>query len=207
MKKGAFFVFEGIDGSGKTTQLRLLSKRLKTEGRKVCETREPTDGPVGSMINQILKKRLAMEERVTASLFAADRLDHLLNPHNGICRMIEDGIHVLSDRYYLSSFAYNGSRVPLDWVLALNSQAAEILRPTAHIFIDVTPETALKRIADGRFETELYEDRETLGQVRKKFYEVFELLKERENILIIDGNETEDRVAEKVWEQVLPYLK
>ncbi len=206
MENGVFLVFEGIDGSGKTTQLRLLAQRMEKQGLPVYETREPTDGPVGSLVNQALKKRLKLDECVLATLFAGDRLDHLLNSYNGICPKIEQGIHVLCDRYYLSSYAYNGSKAPFDWVMGLNSQAAQLLRPTAHIFVDVTPEVAVKRISANRQETELYETIENLRAVREKFYEVFALLKEQETIIIVNGDLPPEQVAEEVWEKVASLL-
>jgi len=202
MKQGKFLVFEGIDGSGKTSQLRLLSERLKAEGYSCYETREPTDGPIGSLVNQILKKRLVVDERATATLFAGDRLDHLLNEHNGLCPKIEQGIHVICDRYYLSSYAYNGSRVPLEWVIELNEQAAQILKPDAHIFVDVSPEVAVERISANRYETELYETMENLTAVRQKFLDVFELMKDRENIIIVDGNRSMEEVSDEIWGKV-----
>ncbi len=207
MGNGIFLVFEGIDGSGKTTQLRLLAQRLGNRNLPVYGTREPTDGPIGSLVNQALKKRLKLDERVLATLFAGDRLDHLLNEYNGLCPKIKQGIHVLCDRYYLSSYAYNGSRVPFDWVMKLNEQAAQILRPTAHIFVDVTPEVAVQRIAANRYETELYETTENLRTVRGKFYEVFELLKEQETVIIVNGDLPPDQVAEEIWEKVKNYFE
>lgn len=207
MENGVFLAFEGIDGSGKTTQLNLLSRRLEKLGVPVYETREPTDGPVGALVNQALKKRIKLEERVLATLFAGDRLDHLLNEYNGICSKIMQGIHVLCDRYYLSSYAYNGSKVPFDWVVKLNEQAAQILRPAAHIFVDVTPEVAVQRISANRYETELYETTETLRTVRGKFYEVFELLKEQETIIVVNGDLSPEQVAEEIWEKTKSYFE
>lgn len=206
MGRGRFIVFEGIDGSGKTTQMKLFSQRLKADGMSCCETREPTDGPVGALVNQILKKRLAADEAVTAALFAGDRLDHLLNQYNGICSKVEQGIHVVSDRYYLSSYAYNGSKVPLDWVMKLNEQAARILRPDAHIFVDVLPELAVRRILDNRFETELYETTENLRMVREQFFQVFELVKNEENIIVVDGSGTPEEIAEEIWSKTKAIL-
>ena len=204
MKRGRFIVFEGIDGSGKTTQLSLLLNRLKQQGLSCYETKEPTDGPIGSLVNQILKKRLAMDERVTATLFAGDRLDHLLNSHNGLCAKVEQGIHVVSDRYYLSSYAYNGSKVPLDWVIKLNEQAAVILKPDAHIFVDVLPKVAVERIGANRYETELYESIENLTAVRTQFLSIFDRMKDQENVIIVDGNRPVDEVAADIWQKVAP---
>ncbi len=204
MKRGRFIVFEGIDGSGKTTQLSMFLDCLKRQGLSCYETKEPTDGPIGSLVNQILKKRLTVDERATATLFAGDRLDHLLNPHNGLCAKVEQGIHVVSDRYYLSSYAYNGSKVPLDWVIELNQQAAAILKPDAHIFVDVSPEVAVGRIAANRYETELYESIENLTAVRNQFLSIFDRMKDQENVIIVDGNRPVAEVAAEIWQKVAP---
>lgn len=202
MKKGKFLVFEGIDGSGKTSQLHLLTQRLQGLGEACYETREPTDGPIGSLVNQILKKRLVVDERATATLFAGDRLDHLMNPHNGLCSKIQAGIHVVSDRYYLSSYAYNGTKAPLDWVIGLNEEATRILKPDAHIFVDVLPEVAVERIAANRYETELYETMENLTAVRRKFFDVFDRMQGEETIIVVDGNRSMEEVSEEIWAKV-----
>lgn len=207
MKSGVFLVFEGIDGSGKTTQLQRLMQRLQIAGYPCCETREPTNGPVGAVVNQVLQKRLIMDERVTAILFAGDRLDHLLNEYNGICKKINSGVHVISDRYYLSSYAYNSGAAPLEWVMQLNEQAAQILRPTAHIFVDVSPEVAVSRILANRQETELYETMEQLTAVRNRFYRVFEAVKEKENIIIVNGDLPPEQVEAEIWNRVQDFFK
>ena len=207
MKKGVFLTFEGIDGSGKTTQLHLLVQGLLNMGQLCCETREPTNGPVGAVVNQILQKRLIVDERVTATLFAGDRLDHLLNEYNGICKKINSGVHVISDRYYLSSYAYNSAEAPLEWVMQLNEQAAQILKPAAHIFVDVSPEVAVKRILTNRQETELYETMEQLTAIRKRFFDIFELVKEKENVIIVNGDLSPEQVAEEIWSKVQYYFE
>ena len=77
--KGQFFALEGIDGSGKTTQLKLLARRLEEAGVPCLTTCEPTSGPIGKLLRQVLTGQVACDSRVVAPLFAADRLDHLLN--------------------------------------------------------------------------------------------------------------------------------
>ena len=104
--KGIFLALEGIDGSGKTTQLQKLTARLAQLNIKHYSTQEPTGGPVGSLIRQILTGRTLADNRVMASLFVADRLDHLLNNVDGISQKIDAGVCVLTDRYYFSSYAY-----------------------------------------------------------------------------------------------------
>lgn len=98
-KKGIFIAFEGIDGSGKSTQIRILSDRLREKGVSFYGTMEPTDSPIGSMIHQIMTGRMKADHRVIAALFVADRLDHLLNDVNGVKHKIDEGISVIMDRY------------------------------------------------------------------------------------------------------------
>ena len=121
--KGKFIVFEGCDGSGKSTQLKLLASYLESKGEEVYLTREPTDSPFGSLIHSCLTGRIVTDEHTIAALFAADRLDHIHNALNGILRKLEEGVTVLCDRFYLSSFAYNGGFAPLEWVISLNTPA------------------------------------------------------------------------------------
>ena len=90
--KGKFIVFEGIDGSGKSTQINFLVNKLKEAGISYYTTAEPSDGPIGVMIRQILTGERKMDNKVIAALFAADRLDHILNEENGILNKIENGI-------------------------------------------------------------------------------------------------------------------
>lgn len=207
MKKGMFFAFEGIDGSGKSTQIRLLVEKLKSRGLRCYETREPTDGPIGSMVHQMMTGRIAADGRVISGLFAADRLDHLTNEVNGICRIVEQGITVVTDRYYFSSYAYNGIEMDMDWVMECNRLSAELLRPTLHIFLDIPVETALKRISQNRLHRELYEKEERLKAVRNQYFEAFARTKDTERVAVIDADAGVETVAQRVWEAVEKVLE
>ena len=206
MEKGYFFAFEGIDGSGKSTQIRLLVEKLRQRGLPCYETREPTDGPVGSIVHQIMTGRIQADGRVISSLFASDRLDHLTNPVNGLCKEIDRGITVVTDRYYFSSYAYNGVDMPMDWVMECNRLSAELLRPTLHIFLDIPVSTAMARIAKNRLHTELYEKEERLTAVRANYFKVFEQLKDVEQVAVIDADADVDTVARRVWDAVQKVL-
>lgn len=200
--RGVFIAFEGIDGSGKSTQIQRLTSRLASLGMKCYETREPTDGPIGSLLHQIMTGRISVDNRAIASLFAADRVDHLLNPFDGICKKLENGISVVSDRYYFSSYAYHGVDIDMDWVINENKISADILRPTITIFLDLPVKRALERILRDRFHTELYEKEERLTKVREKYFEAFEKLKSSENIAVIDADDSVEAIGDKVWEKV-----
>lgn len=206
-QKGNFIVFEGIDGSGKSTQIHYLIEHLRKENVPCYATMEPTDSPIGSVIHNIMTGRIKTDNKVIAALFAADRLDHLLNEVNGLAAKVENGTTVISDRYYFSSYAYHAVDMPMDWVIQANEQSAQILRPTVNIFIDVDPDTALERIAKNRFERELFEKRSRLIQVRENYLKAFDKLKNIENIVCIDGNQTPEQIADQVWAAVYPFIQ
>lgn len=150
---GIFVVVEGIDGSGSTTHTKLLGKALRQRGLKVVETCEPTPGPIGALIRQVLQGRLFVPDATgprafawstMALLFAADRMDHL---DSTIVPALREGAVVLSDRYDLSSLAYQSVTAPggervVPWIRELNAAA---LRPDLTIVIDVPVEVAEER--------------------------------------------------------------
>ena len=202
MKNNLFIAFEGIDGSGKTTQVKFLAQRLEEAGHKVYCTTEPTDSPIGSLIKDIFKHKFEADHRTIAGLYVADRLEHLLNKKNGILKKLEEGYTVITDRYYFSSYAYQGVHMPLQWVIEANSLSAELLRPDLNVFIDITPALSAERIKTGRNSMELYENTENLYRVREKYMEAFELLKGKENVFITDGNKQAHEIAQNIWGEV-----
>ncbi len=200
--KGKFIAFEGIDGSGKSTQVRLLAERLRSENIPFYTTMEPTDSPVGSLIHQIMTGRVKADPKVIAALFVADRLDHLLNDVNGISQKIDEGTTVIMDRYYFSSYAYQSVDAPMDWVIQANEQSSAILRPAVNIFIDIDPDTALERIVKSRFQRELFEEKSRLTIVRQKYIEAFDKLQGVEQVAVVDGNGSPKEIAADVWDIV-----
>lgn len=186
--KGKFIVFEGIDGSGKSTHIKFLKKYLAEKGIVCHVTAEPTDSPFGSLIHQCMTGRIETDERTIAAMFAADRLDHLYNGRDGLIEKINSGVTVISDRYYLSSYAYQFAHLPADWVIALNRLSAEALKPDVNIFIDVEPERSLNRLKN-RPSLERYEKLETMKKIRASYFEVFERFKNSENVKIVKSDE------------------
>lgn len=201
-ERGKFIVFEGIDGSGKSTQVRILTEKLRQERIECYATMEPTDSPIGSLIHQIMTGRVSSDPKVIAALFVADRLDHLLNDVNGICKKIEEGTTVLMDRYCFSSYAYQSVDVPMDWVIGANRLGSDILRPDVNLFLDVDPELALERISRNRFDRELFEERSRLVRVREKYIEAFERMKGEERVVILNGSKSREEVSADVWKIV-----
>ena len=199
MEKGRFIVFEGIDGAGKSTQIQLLANRLKELGRRVYCTAEPTESVSGGLLRDALggvSKRTSCE---LAAMFVLDRIFHNVNPVHGIEKMLADGVDVICDRYYYSTLAYQGSEIKGDWAFDLNLNCPEIRRPDVCLFLDLTPEQSLARIAKGRVTQEIYENREKLEQVRRKFYSVFERLEDDEHIVILDASRTIEEIADEIY--------
>lgn len=198
-KKGKFIALEGIDGSGKSTQVSLLCHRLKAEGHQVYPTFEPTNGPIGSLIRQMFSRRIVGDDKTIAALFVADRLDHLQNPVNGLLKKLEEGYTVITDRYYFSSYAYHGAHMPLDWVIQSNALSADLLRPDLNIYIDISPEVGLQRVHANRADIEIYETQENIKKVHTTYLKAFELLQKEERITKVDGNRPPAAIAEDIY--------
>lgn len=200
--KGKFIVFEGIDGSGKSTQIKMLRQKLRKKGIKTIATKEPTDGPIGAMLRQILSGRMEADYKVIAALFLADRIDHLVNKNDGIIKHIESGTTVICDRYYLSSYAYQSDVLSMEWLLNANSVCADMLKPTCHIFIDIDPEVSLERVTENRSSTEIYENIEKLRDARNKYLKCIDIIKDRETIIKVDGSKNIRNLSNEIWDKI-----
>jgi dTMP kinase len=201
MERNLFIALEGIDGSGKSSQAKLLAEKLTIAGHKVYTTFEPTDGSIGSILRSILKGSIKADERIIAGLFVADRLDHLLNEATGLVKKLEEGYTVITDRYYFSSYAYHGTHMDMDWVIKANEMSANILKPDINIFIDVPPQTSMQRLVANRSTIDLYETLENLSNVRGKYFEAFDKLKQQEKIVIINGDRSLEAIASDIWNE------
>ena len=206
MERGKFIALAGIDGSGKSTQIGRLAERLTRRGVACHVTREPTGRPVGALIRQALTGPTPLDPRVIAALYAADRIDHLVNGEDGLLALVEQGITVVTDRYYFSSSAYHSVDMDMDWVIGANSVSAGLLRPTLTVFLDVPAELAMERIRRGRDHEELFEKEDRLRRTRSLYFEAFERLKETEAVAVVDGGRPEDEVEELVWAAVSPFF-
>jgi len=211
MYKGKFIVFEGLDGSGTTTQARLLKEWFEKENQPVYLTHEPTEGPIGMLIRLALSGRLLstinhtshhVDESTLALFFAGDRMDHL---QNTIIPNLEKGINVICDRYYLSSFAYQSLELELEWIKQINSKARQ---PDLTFMLDVPVIVCRKRMAKERWHIDLYEDEEKLEKVRINYLRIIEeYLQHKENIVILNGNLSQKNVHNEVKKIVRKFLK
>lgn len=193
MAEGKFIAFEGLDGSGITTQAELLRGWLQGRGIECYLTKEPTDGPAGSIIRLALARRLSLHPDVLALFFATDRLDHLVND---ILDKLKIGITVISDRYVLSSLAYQSVESDPLWLRNLNSR---FRTPDLTILIDTPIEMCLKRMQRQRWHIELYEEAGKLENVRKNYLQFArEFIMSGERIAVVDGARSIDVVHRDV---------
>ena len=198
MNKGKFIVFEGRDGSGKTTQARLLSSYLEAKGYKTVLTAEPTALPSGKALREALSGKVKKSECQMAVMFVDDRIAHNIHPTGGLSALMDQGVTVICDRYYYSTLAYQGQSTDYEWVKSMNLKCPDIRQPDLCIYVDLLPEQSLERIAKGRETVEIYENLSTLTKVREQFLSVIRDLGERDNICILDGYRTAEQVSEDV---------
>ena len=186
--------------------MALLEKQLTAQGEACYITCEPSERPIGKLIRDVLEKRLVVTPDTLAAMFLADRLDHIQNDEDGILKHLNKGIHVISDRYYWSSYAYHSLDVDIKWVIELNRAASKILRPDIKVFLDLTADISFERIAANRESQDLFEKKELLQRVRDNYHYAFKLLRKEENFAIIDADKTINELAEEIWYTIEPVI-
>lgn len=197
MPRGFLIVLEGIDGAGTTTQAARLVDALRADGRDVHLTREPSDGPVGRLLREMLAGAHAPVDATTMSLlFAADRADHI---QREVGPAMERGAIVVSDRWYHSSLAYQGAGEERAWIRVLNQRA---LRPDLTLLLEVDPEVAARRRASAGRTDEIYDHLDVQRRVATGYREVTGELAGSERIEVIDGEQTLDEIAALVLARV-----
>lgn len=201
--QGKFIVFDGLDGSGQSTQAKLLNDFLINEGREVVLTKEPTlDSETGKRIKEVLDKRSEMDAGELQELFAKDRKEHL---ENTIIPALKEGKIVICDRYFFSSFAFGkASGLDLDWLIKIND---EFLLPDLTFILKVSPEICMERIDKRNFETgkerTLFEEKEKL----EKTWEVYQNLPSMfNNIHLIEGERPIPEIFEEIKQITTNFL-
>ena len=211
-KRGLFITFEGPDGSGKSTQARMLAERLRAEGRPVLETVEPGGTPIGREIRRILLDPANHELRPTTELllmFAA----RAQNVEEWILPALDEGKIVVCDRFTDSSIAYQGAGRGLGWktVLDLDRIACHGLVPDLTLCIDIDTKTGLTR-AQSRNRTDSGKQESRLDEQPVDFHEkaraAYHELARREpaRFRLINGEAGLEEIAARVWETVRPIL-
>ena len=212
IKRGLFITFEGPDGSGKSTQLRILAARLRAEGRIVVETVEPGGTPIGMQIRRVLLDSKNLEMRPTTELllmFAA----RAQNVDETILPALSRGEIVLSDRFTDSSLVYQGAARGLgaEVVYEVDRIACRGLVPDLTIVIDIDTEIGLARARGRNQKTQDVEtriDEQAVGFHRKVRDAYLQLAADEPNrVKLIDGSRGEEIVGKDVWAAVLTVLK
>ena len=205
--KPKFIVIEGVDGAGKTTQIKKLAENLTARGKRVYITSEPTckaahePTAVGSIIGDVLLGKIDMTPSGMAALFLADRILHNTDERVGIKAALARGESVICDRYYYSSFAYQGKDTDIDWVIRQNLDCPDILRPDVCIFLDLAPALARARRDERETAQEIFERPEVkTSSIRDTFLSVFKKLDD--NIKIINADGSIDEVAARILKAV-----
>ena len=194
---GLFIVFEGIDGTGKSTQLHLLAEKLRGMGYAVVATREPTDGPYGQKIRELFVDRGAVSREEELELFIADREQHVKEV---ITPALADGCVVICDRYYLSTVAYQGANgMDPEQILKKNENFPV---PDLAIILEIEPAQGIHRIQKHRNEhPNTFEGEANLQNVAKIFGTM-----QQDYIVRINGSGSIENVHLQVFEAVAKEL-
>lgn len=190
---------EGLDGSGKSSQVELLVQWLKEQGKMVMITREPTmDSQAGRTIKQVLKGELQMDALELQKLYVQDRKEHL---DNKVIPALQQGDWVVSSRYAFSTFAYGYSdRLDVQELITMN---ARFLLPDVTIVVDVSPENCVKRIEGRGEEKEFFEQLEKLRKVNEVYKKLPEMF---EGVTMVDGEKPVQEVFEKLKKVITTIL-
>ncbi len=196
--KGKFIAFEGLDGSGQSTQVKLLAEFLENKGFPVLTTKEPTlDSAAGRLIRKVLDGKKKIPPKKFQELYAKDREKHL---NKVIIPSLKKGKIVISDRYFFSFFAYGKLEVPLNYLLKINDK---FLMPDLVFFMDTKPETSVLRIEKRGKKKTLFEHKEKLKKVYQNFKKI---IKKFKNVIIIDGEKSIKEVHRQISKKIINYV-
>ena len=208
-KRGRFIVIEGIDGCGKTTQVKLLKKRIMAEGGYAFTTSEPTckasHAPTraGALLSSVLKGKTKLPDSAIAGLFLTDRILHNTDGHLGINALLTRGSDVICTRYYYSSLVYQGTPELFDWVFEANFNCPDIRTPDVCIFLDIDPKVSHGRVMGRHTKAEIYEqDTEMLVKARAKYLNAFEKVKAafpEQRIEFVDASRSIEEIADDIY--------
>ena len=195
-----FIVIEGLDGCGKSTQAKLLADELTRQGIQTLHTCQPSRAPTGQLARMALKGEVPLENEAMALLFATDRYQHY---HTEVAPELARGNHVVCDRYFYSNMAFQGiDPAAMKRIMAYNQgvMSPPAKRPDIVFFLDVPPEECIERILHTRQDISIYETIPKLTATRERYLQVFELLKESDNIITIAAaGASEKEVFNKIW--------
>jgi dTMP kinase len=191
---GALIVIEGIDGSGSTTQTKMLLARLASIGIPAVFTCEPSKGPIGEALRRHLGRQAELGgPEAEALAFAADRMDHLASE---VVPALAGGVTVVTDRYYLSSLAYQALSCDPAWLREINRFA---IRPNLTVFLAVPAEVGMARFSSRETRDRFEEDRDQLARIATLYdAAIAGLAAEGEVVHVIDGTRSADEVHAEI---------
>lgn len=187
--QGRFIVFEGIDGSGLSTQASMLKDYYISKGRQVLLTKEQTDSIIGGLIKSSLRSEWEVSPLALQMLFAADRAHHLSTQ---ILPALEEEKIVICDRYVLSTLAFGSLDIDVNFLKSLNGM---YIHPDVTIYIDTPVDVCLKRIEQSRQHAELFEDEKRMRLVKNNYMSLKSYFP---RTFIIDGNGTKEEVFSRI---------
>ena len=188
-----FIVLEGLDCSGTTTQLKMLKQSFDESKIDSFPSMEPTDGVIGKLIRDALRKNIVLDNKTLALLFAADRNEHIYGK-NGVMEQLKKDKWVLCDRYLFSSIAYQSLACNRNWVVEVN----DFPLPEYLFFITTTPDECQKRM-ENRDKKELFEDIKLQESILENYnYGIDIFKKSKMKIFYIDGEESPEAINEKI---------
>ena len=194
-----FWVLEGLDGAGTTTQLKNLEAYMSGKGLPVFRTAEPTIYETGKFIRRVLSGEVKVPQSTVAYLFAADRDNHLNNPEYGIKAHLAKGETVISDRYFFSSFAYQSIGFDPDAVMMLNSRFPY---PELVLYVDTPVEDCISRIDSRGTDKEIYEKLDYQRLVHANYESFFSRLPEGCRLIRVDGTLTREEIFEILVKEI-----
>lgn len=198
--KGRWIVFEGLDGAGTTTQVKLLESALRGllgDQALIRSTAEPTHGPFGEICRQALKGQISLDRRTLALAFTTDRCQHVFS-EGGIEATLDSGGWILQDRYLHSTLAYQDGP-DRDWLEALHSIFP---RPDLLFFIDTPIAECLLRIRSRGQDQELFEREEVLRSVQAAYRLILEKERVTHRVEILDGTQPAGSLHRQVLERI-----
>lgn len=199
--RGRFVVLEGLDGSGTTTQTALLAERLTGLGIRVHATHEPSSGEIGLAVRRALQGTIHLTPQALALGFAADRLHHLAD----MDRVLGEGVHVVCDRYVLSSLAYQAADgVDVAWLAEINRAAHA---PDATVFLDTSVETCVARIAGRGEAAERFDGEAALRATDAAYRRAITSGVDLGELVTVDGEKQAEDVADAIWDRLRGILE
>jgi len=199
-KKGLFIVFEGLDGSGQTTQMALLEKYLRLKRKKVHITAEPSNSLIGGLIRALLTKHWKLNNAGMQLLYCADRAHHL---ESEVLPAIKEGNVVISSRYFFSTIAFGSLDNKIEWLEHLNQNFPQ---PDITFFVKVSPKECMKRLNKSRFRKEFFEQEKKMEKVLKTYIRISKD-KKYKKFYTINGEQTVEKVSQDIIRIIDKFIK